>query len=84
MKTKITKVPVFVRGQSCTSKNSLGNSSYIENENIQISDSYSSENYDMLVVDWKNLNPVKISNISELEIHDLLQFKVCIVTILSK
>lgn len=32
----------------------------------------------MLVVDWKNMTPVKITNISELQVHDLLQFKVSI------
>lgn len=36
----------------------------------------------MLVVDWKNMNPVKISNISELQIHDLIQFKVSIYMII--
>lgn len=32
----------------------------------------------MLVVDWKSMTPVKITNISELQVHDLLQFKVSI------
>lgn len=31
---------------------------------------------DMLVVDWKNMTPLKITSISELQVHDLLQFKV--------
>jgi len=30
----------------------------------------------MLVVDWKNMAQIKITNITELQISDLLQFKV--------
>jgi len=29
----------------------------------------------MLVVDWKNMSQIKITNITELQISDLLQFK---------
>jgi len=29
----------------------------------------------MLVVDWKNMSQIKITNITELQIYDLLQFK---------
>jgi len=30
----------------------------------------------MLVVDWKNMTQIKITNITELQIYDLLQFRV--------
>lgn len=40
--------------------------------------SSTSEDCDMLVVDWKDMAPVQILNISDLQIHDLLQFKVSI------
>lgn len=72
---KFNKVPVFVRGQTCTPKSSTQNSSYIENENNQSNDSVISENCDMLVVDWKNMSQIKITNITELQTYDLLQFK---------
>jgi len=29
----------------------------------------------MLVVDWKNMTQIKITNITELQIYDLLQFR---------
>jgi len=29
----------------------------------------------MLVVDWKNMSQIKITNITELQTYDLLQFK---------
>ncbi|XP_022174412.1 uncharacterized protein LOC111036624 isoform X2 [Myzus persicae] len=73
---KFNKVPVFVRGQTCTPKTSTQNSSYIENENNKSNDSILSENCDMLVVDWKNMSQIKITNLTELQIYDLLQFKI--------
>lgn len=74
-KTKVTNVPIFVRGQMCTSKNSTPNCSYSENKQ---SESDTNEDCDALVVDWKNMGSLKITNISELQINDLLQFKVSI------
>ncbi|KAL5240233.1 hypothetical protein ACI65C_007643 [Semiaphis heraclei] len=73
---KFNKVPVFVRGQTCTPKTSTQNSSYIENENNQSNDSVISENCDVLVVDWKNMSQIKITNITDLQTYDLLQFKI--------
>lgn len=40
------------------------------------SKSNTSEDYDVLVVDWKNMTPMKISNLSDLQVSDLIQFKV--------
>ncbi|XP_025195048.1 uncharacterized protein LOC112594469 [Melanaphis sacchari] len=73
---KFHKVPVFVRGQACTPITSTQNINYTENENNKSSDSNLSENCDMLVVDWKNMSQIKVTNITELQIHDLLQFKI--------
>ncbi|CAI6350932.1 unnamed protein product [Macrosiphum euphorbiae] len=73
---KFNKVPVFVRGQTCTPKAFTENSSSIENENNKSNDSIISENCDMLVVDWKNMTQIKITNITELQIYDLLQFRI--------
>lgn len=75
LKTKVTKVPVFVRGQMSTT-NSTPNCSYTENVNYKPSESDTSGDCDALVVDWKNMAPLKITNISELQTNDLLQFKV--------
>lgn len=61
-------------------KNSIQNTSYTENENNKTSES-TSEDYDILVVDWKNMSPIKITNISELQIYDMIQFKVSIIII---
>jgi len=72
--TKFTKVPVFIRGQSSTPINSVQNNSFTENDDNKTIESNTTEDY-MLVVDWKNMSPVKVSNISELQIHDVLQFK---------
>jgi len=66
---------VFVRGQISTPTTPTINSSCIENENNKSSDSIISEHCDMLVVDWKNMSQIKITNITELQIYDLLQFK---------
>lgn len=59
-----------------TPNNSLQNSSHTENEKDKTSESNASEDCDVLVVDWKNMSPLKVSNIFELQIHDLIQFKV--------
>lgn len=72
---KFNKVPVFVRGQTCTPKASTENSSFTEYENNKSNDSILSENCDMLIVDWKNMSQIKITNITELQTYDLLQFK---------
>lgn len=72
---KFNKVPVFVRGQTCTTKASTENSSFTEYENNKSNDSILSENCDMLIVDWKNMSQIKITNITELQTYDLLQFK---------
>lgn len=75
---KSSKVPVFVRGQTCTPKNSIQNGLYTENNDNKTTESSISEDCDMLVVDWKNMSPVQVLNISDLQIHDLLQFKVSV------
>lgn len=77
-KTKVGQVPVFVRPPKCTSTKSTQNSFHLEDENFKANECSVNENYDMLVVDWKNMSTIKISNISELKLHDLLQFKVSV------
>jgi len=71
--TKIIKVPVFERIKKCTANNTTQNGVNTLNE---MGENNLSENYDMMVVDWKNMTPSKISDISELRVYDLIQFKV--------
>lgn len=75
IKSKLAKVPVFVRGQTLT-PNSLNNSSFSENENHSNTINNIMEHNDPEVVDWKDMSKINITNISELQIHDILQFKV--------
>lgn len=76
-KSKFNQVPVFVRGQNVVQQQtSTQNNSYAENFDDNTICSNSNKDYDLLVVDWKNMNQIKISNIAELEMHDLIQFKV--------
>lgn len=56
--------------------NSLNNSSYAENKNHTNSISNTIEDNDVEVIDWKTMSKIKITNISELQIYDKLQFKV--------
>lgn len=73
-KSKLAKVPVFVRGQMLT-PSSL-NSSSSENENHTNTVNNIIEHNDPEVVDWKDMSKINITNISELQVHDILQFKV--------
>lgn len=78
-KANVNKVPVFVRGQTCTPVSSTLNGFNSENKNSEAHESSESEDYDFEVVDWKNKSVVKITNISDLKILDLLQFKVSMI-----
>lgn len=74
---KFTKVPVFVRSKTCLDVNSTPNGSILEKyDNMSVASSTNEDCDVMLVVDWKNMSPVKLSSITELQLHDLIQFKV--------
>lgn len=72
------KVPVFERNKKCTPNNTKQNGVHTLNGMDKNDETTSNENYDIMVVDWKNMTPLKISDISELQVHDLIQFKVSV------
>ncbi|XP_050522851.1 uncharacterized protein LOC126895244 isoform X2 [Daktulosphaira vitifoliae] len=68
-------VPIFIRGQTHKASNNYSqNNSVVENNFENKTPNYN-DDCDMLVVDWKNMSPVKIKDLTELKIYDLLQFK---------
>lgn len=78
-RNKVNNVPVFTRGPKLNSENSIQNDFlnpfYSKNDN-NITNESDNEDCDMLIVDWKNMTPIKITDISELQPYDLIQFKV--------
>lgn len=71
-----SQVPVFVRNKISSDEKSTPDNYSTGSYNLSATNGINEDCDIMLVVDWKNMSAVKLSSISELQIHDIIQFKV--------